>query len=488
MALSFVAVFGIALTVLSTTFISALSSEKIDPMQLISKLTNPTVIGVFFVLFFLLTIVMMVIQFLIIRYVDFKNQNKEFQTNAELGKIIRVIPAVIGLSLSTTFLMMGGMWLLIVPGFLISIWLMMSMYALVLDNMGVVASMKESLRVVLSSFLSILLRFGFLIILGWIMGIFLQLLQGLAGDSTVLLLVALVVQMAVQYLFQFYAIAYVVLVYRDAQVVAEQKEYSLRGITLTAILGWMFFAVIVVFVGKVIRSNWETIQSAITKEYSQMGELGQDSEKYMQQTQNNAEYLLNEESETNVYATDCGISVPVPSTTDGEGVNVRKWVVDGVSLTGDSFLSLSTDAMPRDRSLAYYISYKKEASKLSKIGTISVDDPSLIVRCIENPQKLSLEEFIGMVKSSQEYSVVVEAEQTYGEIDTVSVLLSDKKTLEPVMFGLVAVSEDGQRLIEILPIFNISEEDPQATKIQEDLLNMFTHLKSRPAAPTLLEL
>jgi len=145
------------------------------------------------------------------------------------------------LNLVLFFFVMGGYWLLLLPGIVMGIYFSFSTYELVLENKSIVASMRESLRLVSAHFWAFLGRIGLLVVVMYGIEIVLAITANNLEKAGVPTGIFSIVNLLFQTASNFYAIAYVISLYhfmKDASVNA--KPGKLRTFIIISVIGWIF--------------------------------------------------------------------------------------------------------------------------------------------------------------------------------------------------------------------------------------------------------
>lgn len=146
-----------------------------------------------------------------------------------------IVPLFV-VSLITQFLAMGGFFLFVIPGIIISVLLSFAMYEVILGDARGVAALKNSVSIVSQNFWGILGRFAALIgIQIVVMVIFSTLAEIDGGVGALFELVSSVISM----FFSLFSLVYGVLLYRAARANTTLGEGKMTWMWPVAILGWV---------------------------------------------------------------------------------------------------------------------------------------------------------------------------------------------------------------------------------------------------------
>jgi len=168
----------------------------------------------------------------------------------------------------------------------------------------------------------------------------------------------------------------------------------------------------------------------------------------------------------------CGLSVPVPKTTDTtEGVT-RKWLYEEIPLDGSSFYALDTDVFAPEEVIAAVIGYKNETKRLgaNEDGLVFINAPGINIICADNTRKLSLEEYKSLALTSKTYKVETQNMTYWGEVAVYPVTVSGTGASGTPFkdIAYLGVSKDNSKLL-YMRIWGIGDTDPQATQFDKDI-------------------
>lgn len=161
----------------------------------------------------------------------------------------RGLKLVVPLSLSsiiTSFIVLGGFFLFIIPGILLSFLLSFSSYEIILNNQKVMNSLRRSMKLVLANFGPIALRIVLIIIFSIILSIPGFIIQEMKMPT--LNIIYSILSFIVNLLFGWFTVAYAVTLYRHASKGFENSEGSrLRWPIIISIIGWIMS--VIFFIG-----------------------------------------------------------------------------------------------------------------------------------------------------------------------------------------------------------------------------------------------
>lgn len=424
---------------------SLLKNIKADPqasVELMQSLAEKwPMLGVGFGITVLITtIIGLLVQIVLIRLLGEKKQ-------VSLGEsITKGLPLLLPLFITqivVSLLSTGGMFVLFVPGLIISLLLSFAQYELVLQGEGVVASLKNSIRIVsshLGTILLYMLAFGFMYV---IIFYFIPNVIAKVDESSGIMVMML--RFVANLLIGWFGAAFNIQMYMQARKLTNlKKPSSLVWILLISLVGYLIFGFIVLGVAKAFKSQ---------------GLLDRIKQAYQQETA----------APITRVPSSCGVAIPHPATTTGEGEETRKWYYEEHSLTSDSFVVLDEDVHPRKFTLGAYMRYATEPFA-EDTKNFSTDVPTVLIKCTQNPNKLTLDEFAALAAANTERTITLGKKGRFGEVQTVFVEVGIPNTDQKER-GFLAVSEDGNRLMYITSwSAEPSDVDAQITKTDTDFI------------------
>lgn len=182
--------------------------------------------------------------------------------------------------------------------------------------------------------------------------------------------------------------------------------------------------------------------------------------------------------------TSCGLSIPLPNTTDTYKEKSRKWVYDEVTIDPQGFDILDKDVLPVKSLNANYLDYRDPQDNLANSqGIISVS-AGLVIFCADNTKSLTLDEYKSLALANKTYKVTIIKEKViYGDVETVSIIKAGKNPRTGTILNepaFLAVNKDATKLLYIRIWGFKDKDDPMADKILNDVIDLiFKYLKYR---------
>ena len=463
--------FVLAILVLSLIFgfgIGVFSSLKnFDPSAL-SSISPILLIGiallflVVFVLFLLASSALSIASITIVA---------EYKNRPSIGEVIRrsfsrVIPLALT-SLLLFFFYIGGLFALFLPVILFYFFFMFAPFEVILNNKKNLKAIKSSVQIVSQNFGEILVRillyiFGYLFIIIFIPNL-IKLIEPQTGQ------ILEVITLFFGSLIGWFGLAYSITLYKHAKKATNpEKSFNFTWVWLTTAAGWLLFCVSIVFafflIGKLDKSGG--LDNLFKKKTEEMEET---------------------ESILSFAPSSCGLSIPIPKTTDTFEDQERKWLFEEISLNTEQFYILDNDVHPVNNLLGSFIAYKEATARLGGEGDFSIAYPGLNIFCVDNTKSLTLEEYKNLALANKNFKVTAEKQILWGEVELIPVWIEgefkDQPLKEPAYLG---VSKDGNRLFYI-KIWAISEDDPLKETLKKDSDIIIKNLKYREVKDKLSE-
>jgi len=145
-----------------------------------------------------------------------------------------VLPVFLG-SLVTGFLVLGGSFLLVIPGIIFALFLQFTTYLIILDRLSIKDALKRSVFLVHNSFGQIFVRLAVLILIPIIFNIVLGLFSNSetsSGSQSIL-------SFLFSIFYSFFSISYMLILFKQAKAVSGQGTSSLKFIVIVSVLGWI---------------------------------------------------------------------------------------------------------------------------------------------------------------------------------------------------------------------------------------------------------
>ncbi len=190
--------------------------------------------------FIALIVVSMVFQVTLMKLLNFAYDKKSVKFNDIFSSSFGAILPLIGVSIISSLLVSGGLFLFIVPGIVISMFLSFAVWEVALWKKPVFAALSESYKTVRSEFWSIfgrsLLLAFIIMMMSMVTSVFSEAVKDSNSASFLVSLVSFIVQTASQY----FAAAYALVIYRQAKETTKNlPSKSLRGVVILSVIGWI---------------------------------------------------------------------------------------------------------------------------------------------------------------------------------------------------------------------------------------------------------
>lgn len=180
--------------------------------------------------------------------------------------------------------------------------------------------------------------------------------------------------------------------------------------------------------------------------------------------------------------TSCGISIPIPKTTDTLTGTTRKWIYEEVSLSPDSFTILDKDVFSRSNVQGAFVQYKPAEVRLEvdKSGKYNFGYTGFVVFCIENTKRVNLDEYKSLVLANKNMQVSYANAgkvENYGEVKFMALKTSQQINGQNVeAFALIGLADNGNKLFWLR---TFTPEDPNSQQLAQDMDVMRRNLKYR---------
>lgn len=155
-----------------------------------------------------------------------------------------VLP-LIGIGFLTSFIVLGGFFVFIIPAILFGFFFIFSTYEVILGDTNGTEALKRSYHIVSKMFFEVLGRFLLLVgiyILYWIFFTILTMLSLLAGDkvSSILYLIVTIANYIVSFGLSFFTASYIITLYKQAKTaVSPSEKVSIKWVWIVSIIGWV---------------------------------------------------------------------------------------------------------------------------------------------------------------------------------------------------------------------------------------------------------
>lgn len=178
------------------------------------------------------------------------------------GKFI--IPLIVT-SIITGFIVLGGLFLLVIPGMIFALFLIFGMYSVITENKTPLQALRRSVFLVKNNFSAFILRM--LALWGVLIGIIIitSILGGIFSGSEEAAGIFQIINFIIQILVSWYSISYSVTLFKQLQATNKTSEGSLKLFTILSIVGWVLGIVLgfIIFntVAPIIQSAFKNTDS-----------------------------------------------------------------------------------------------------------------------------------------------------------------------------------------------------------------------------------
>lgn len=176
-----------------------------------------------------------------------------------------IVPLIV-VSAITFVLIFGSLFVFIIPSMIISLFLMFTMYAVVLDNKKGMEAIKMSVGVVSQNFGAVVGR----VIILWLFSFAVQMLIGaLPNEEPSAAIFFILITLVSSFAVSWFGLAYIFKLYEHARAVFDpSKKVSMTWMWIISILGWIIGVMIIAGVVSAIGNKdfQNTIQEAVQKE------------------------------------------------------------------------------------------------------------------------------------------------------------------------------------------------------------------------------
>lgn len=303
-------------------------------------------------------------------------------------------------------LIFGGLWLLLIPGLILSIFLSFTLFELLLENKKPVAAMQASVNLVSANFGALAGRW-LLFLIGY------MLLSGITSTlsrNTPIEINGIfsLLNMIISYAGGWFTMAYSVTLYMHAKAATPEginKKGLLVSFTIMSVLGWIIFIIGTIVVTTFVRTNLPKWQNELMNGSSINPQEISEFEG------------LSENIATTPVQTSCDLQVGIPQNVGKDG---RYWIYEERSVDAAAFRGLAPAAQLANGVQAGYLSYKHNEERLingEKEGVYNVGFPGLRLYCVDNTQQLTLADFVEQATAVERYTVTtLDSQRSMGEL------------------------------------------------------------------------
>lgn len=184
--------------------------------------------------------------------------------------------------------------------------------------------------------------------------------------------------------------------------------------------------------------------------------------------------------------TNCGVSLPIPKTTDTYAGKNRAWMYEEAVVTPDTFYILNEDVLPQLNNQVAFLQYTDVNFRVSTTSLRKVGFPGVQLFCADNVKNLSLAEYFALTLTNTKYQV----DPNYQMVAVndmrllkVSFRQKDKsgKGTGVTYNALIGLSKNGKKLL-LLNLINASSmaaKDPMRDEVQQDVTAILDRMRYR---------
>jgi uncharacterized RDD family membrane protein YckC len=181
----------------------------------------------------------------------------------------------------------------------------------------------------------------------------------------------------------------------------------------------------------------------------------------------------------------CGLTVPIPKSTDTYKGKERKWLFEEVPLDTASFYVLDKDVFPVKEVLGSFLGYKDASSRLGG-KSFSVAFPGLNIYCVNNTNSYTLDEYVSLSLANKNHTVITKKVTYWGNVELMGISLQGKDASgkEFIDSAYLGVTQGADSKLLYIRMWGVADDDPNKTVINEDLDVIVRNLKYRNASET----
>lgn len=239
-----------------------------DSDAVLEILSNPSVIGTAVSVFIVWIVGMIVVGTALQAgmLMLLKDPKEETSVIAYFKQGFSFIVPLLVVSAITFFIVFGSFFVFIIPAFIIGIFLMFTMYTVVLDNKKGMEAIKMSIGVVSQHFGAVMGR----VILLWLLSFAVQMLIGaLPNEEPSAAIFYMLISFVASFVIGWFGITYAYRLYEHAKAAYDEKKpTSMTWMWVVSVLGWVIGAMIISGIISAIGSEdlQKTIQDSIQQE------------------------------------------------------------------------------------------------------------------------------------------------------------------------------------------------------------------------------
>jgi len=268
-----------------------------------------------------------------------------------------------------------------------------------------------------------------------------------------------------------YSTAYVVVMYKQVKERTDtSKRASANWLWIVAIIGWVMAGLLGYNLTKTYGAQFrEAFSSALERNESR------------EEIEATANFTV---------PSNCGLSIPLPSTTSNANDTFRKWGYEEQGLKGSALYLVASKLNKNQAALGGFVSFKSEDDKIQtqledkEESSFEWSFPGLNILCTENKQGWDLETYVEMALEEGNVDKTRVEDVKWGEIDLVFIrvegVVAGNFVAEPLYLGIAG---NGSRLLQITP-WGASGDDEARRELDNDVELIKNGLKDRDVSDT----
>ncbi len=377
-----------------------------------------------------------------------------------LKQALRVAPLLLLTSLVTGLLTFGGYILLIIPGLIMTLFTAFAAYETIINKRGPFAAIAQSARLVGSNFGLVLGRVLLLFAVSLIIPIFLQNLTNIESVKVFVSILSALVNIFLGWFAAMYSV--VLYKYVASHTPQDAKSHTL-WMYIVSLIGWTILVLLFYFFIGILGPY-------IKKEIA--AELANNKTNTTQTVQFD-----------NYAPSNCGLSVPIPDTADSKSKISRQWIYEERFVTAEGFRGLASLDITSPGVLGAFLSFKSNNERIKEgQQTFKTAYPGINIYCTNNPNEITLSEFVTMAKSTTKYTFTVDKSKTrtFGEVKTVPIWLEGIDSNGDYFKESLYLGVSKTRLFYI-KLWGINTKDVLYKDLGQDIDNILDNLSYRQA-------
>lgn len=380
-----------------------------------------------------------------------------------LSRGLRLVIPLFLTSIIVSVLSFGASILLFIPGIIFGIFFSFVSYEVVLAGKKYSEAVRGSVRIIAQHFGDIFVRFLLFFLLSTLIVLVIPAVIRAMEPKDVQIFSS-IIPFIINLILGWYGTAFSIILYRQASATTDvTKKVSLLWFWVVSLIGWVIFVLISLAVFSVLAPRWNTILQSLNQKKAAATDIN--------------EVLTTAPSS-------CGLSIPIPKTTDEKNGKPRKWTYEESSMSKSSFYLLDNDVFVPERIVGSFLSFKSADQKLAD----TVANVGINVYCVDNTKKYSLDEFKSLALASKKYKVTFKNRFRFGEVDLDNVnvdWVEDGKPAHDILY--LGVSRNANKLIQIR-LWDAGSDEVNLTQLKKDQQTIYNNLKYRDDTTKLINM